>query len=171
MILLSWWFPFFILFWFPDTLFCLYLYRPINVKQITTNKATTAPPINPAAGGPLSDNKLPLYIVYYNLQGMVNDFMFFFKHIPVLTWDRVYWEVYRFCTRKPIFWDSDIWALNFNRAIYKKLSAICCIAIVKLAVFVVLKAVFNTSFFTFQSYLICWRIRVFWSAKVCLFKL
>ena len=88
---------------------------------------------------------------------------------PVLTWHRVSWEFYTFCIRKPIFWDSDIWALNFNRVIYKKLSAICCMTIVKLAVFVVLKAVFNTFFFTFQSYLIWLRIRVFWSAKICLF--
>ena len=69
-----------------------------------------------------------------------------------------------------MFWDSDIWALNFNRVIHNKLSAICCMAIVKLAVFVVLKTFFNTSFLTFQSYLIWLKIRVFWNAKVCLFR-
>ena len=63
---------------------------------------------------------------------------------------------------------TPIRAFDCNTAIYKVLSAIVCMAIVKLPVFVGLEAGFNTFMFAFQSYLIRLDFRVFWITDICL---
>ena len=77
------------------------------------------------------------------------------------TWDcAADWEL---CTDS-----TAIRAFDCNSTIYKVLSTIVCMAIVKLAIFDGLEAGFNTLMFTFQSYLIRLGLWVFWMTNICL---